>query len=349
MMSVTQRVHLRLPATSANLGPAFDTAAVALNLHLEVTAQPAEKFSISARGRDAASCGKVERNLILETYRRILADNHRPVQTLHLDVNNEIPLGMGCGSSAAARLAGIALAVEFGELGWREEKILATATSLEGHPDNVTACWLGGMTVSAVSPRSTESRSTEPRDAEPRSAETDRPNRGQLPRVHVARIDVPEHWRAVIVFPREPVRTEESRKVLPSRYSRADVVENLQHCSLLVAAFASGKNELLRAAMHDRLHQPYRSAICPLLGEVQSLAGIPGVLGVALSGAGPGMLLIVERELDRDALDRLLQQALADTASLEIVQCGFEGLGAGATEIWGHSIAPVVSADLTCN
>jgi homoserine kinase len=331
MTDFPRRTHLRLPATSANLGPAFDTAAVALNLHLEVTAQPSETFSISARGRDSAACGRVERNLILETYRRILTENDRPVQPLHLDVNNEIPLGMGCGSSAAARLAGIALAVEFGELGWREEEILATATFLEGHPDNVTACWLGGTTVSVVSNRN-----------------ADWTNHLQLPRVHVARIDIPEHWRAVVVFPREPVRTEESRKILPSHYSRADVVETLQHCSLLVAAFASGNGELLRAAMHDRLHQPYRSAICPLLQEVESLAAIPGVLGVALSGAGPGILLIVERDLDPNVLDSLLQQTLADASTLEILQCGFERQGAGSTATAGPAASSLEASNLAC-
>ncbi|MEO6829974.1 MAG: hypothetical protein ABI164_09185, partial [Acidobacteriaceae bacterium] len=184
-------------------------------------------------------------------------------------------------------------------------------TLLEGHPDNVTACWLGGMTVSAVSRR----------DA----------HRSEIPPVHVARIDIPEHWRAAVVFPRDPVRTEESRKVLPSHYSRPDVVENLQHCSLLVAAFASGRSDLLRAAMSDRLHQPYRSAICPLLQALRLLEAIPGVLGAALSGAGPGMLLIVERDLVPDVLDRLLKQALSGSASVELLQCGFESLGARST------------------
>jgi homoserine kinase len=152
----------------------------------------------------------------------------------------------------------------------------------------------------------------------------------EIPRVHVARIDIPEHWRAVVVLPSDPVRTEESRKVLPSHYSRSDVVENLQHCSLLVAAFASGNSDFLRAAMCDRLHQPYRSAICPLLRALQPLEAIQGVLGVALSGAGPGMLLIVERELDSETLERLLQQTLAGTVRVEVLQCGFESAGAGS-------------------
>lgn len=315
MTSSHDRVHLRLPATSANLGPAFDTAAVALNLHLEVIAEPAETFSISAQGCDAQACGKVEGNLILETYRRILVENNRPVQPLHLDVSNGIPLGMGCGSSAAARLAGIALAVQFGELGWQEQEILSTATFLEGHPDNVTACWLGGMTVSAVA--------TAPKDAHGNCSATPSP-------VQVARIDVPGHWRAVVVLPHAAIRTEESRSVLPEHYSRADVVANLQHSTLLVAAFASGRNEWLQAAMFDRLHQPYRAAICPLLGRLQPLVGVAaGVLGVALSGAGPGVLLIVEHEQSPLELQGAVRRVLNDFGDAEIIQCGFESRGAG--------------------
>jgi homoserine kinase len=318
MKKAAPSVHLRLPATSANLGPAFDTAALALKMHLEIDAEAADSFSIAAEGRDRETCGKLEGNLILETYKRLMAENGKPVQPLQVRVKNGIPLGMGCGSSAAARLAGIALAVEFGELGWREEEILATATVLEGHPDNATACWLGGMTVSAISPAKA-------------LIEGDGERPQGYPAVHVGRIEIPDHWSAVMVLPRDPVRTEESRKLLPDFYSRADVVQNLQHSSLLVAAFASGKDDLLRAAMLDCMHQPYRVAICPLLGPLLPIAGAPGILGVALSGAGPGILMVVERGLDRAGLEALLSGALSDRASCEVIECGFESQGAMAT------------------
>lgn len=308
-----ERFHLRLPATSANLGPAFDTAAVALNLHLEIAARAADEFSVSAQGRDAAACGRLDGNLIVETYRALLAGRGTPVVPLCLEVRNEIPLGMGCGSSAAARLAGIALAVQFGDLDWRQEEILAGATLLEGHPDNVTACWLGSMTVSAI------------------WSQEDALRKAVIPpRVQVARFPIPEKWRAVILLPREPVRTEASRELLPSHYSRADVVENLQRCAILVAAFAAGDDRLLQAGMHDRVHQPYRNVICPLLNEMPALRAIPGVLGAALSGAGPGMLLIVERNLDRGTLQHALQQKLAEPAHVEVLQCGFARIGPGA-------------------
>lgn len=303
------RFHLRLPATSANLGPAFDTAAVALNLHLKVSAAKASRFSIAASGRNADACSILEKNLILDTYKRVLQGSNQPVLPLRLEVENEIPLGMGCGSSAAARLAGIALALEFGEIEWSDDQVLAYATELEGHPDNAIACWLGGMTVAAVS--------------------ADKPTGSELGGwpVTVARFKIPGTWTATLVFPESPVRTEESRKLLPDNYSRVDVVANLQHCGLLVAAFASGNGEMLRAAMRDRLHQPYRAQVCPLVGQLASLQREPGVLGVALSGAGPAALLISERKLDRGTLDGLVHRALGDSAAVEVLHCGFASGG----------------------
>ncbi len=111
-------LHLRLPATTANLGPGFDAVALALQLHLDVRAETAPSFRIEASGRDPEICGALENNLLIETYRDILKEQDRPIIPLHLRMHNEIPLGMGCGSSAAVRLAAATLASHFGELGW---------------------------------------------------------------------------------------------------------------------------------------------------------------------------------------------------------------------------------------
>ncbi|HET9088426.1 MAG TPA: homoserine kinase [Acidobacteriaceae bacterium] len=308
--------HLKLPATSANLGPAFDTAAVALNLHLEIQAEAASDFTVSATGRDAVACGRMEGNLILQLYRHVLTLHGKTVVPLRLGVRNGIPLGMGCGSSAAARLAGIAIAAHFGALDLSGEEIVALAAHLEGHPDNVSACWFGGMTVSAVAH---ELAGPVPGTSPPASV--------TFPRVSVARFDVSPRWRPVLVLPREAVRTEESRKVLPGRYSQADTVVNLQHTALLVAAFATGDSSLLRSAMHDRLHHPYRSAICPLLPRLQEISPEEGLLGVALSGAGPGVFMVVERSLNEDLLQRLLRHKLGGLDSVEVMVCEFENQG----------------------
>jgi len=137
--------RLRLPATSANLGPGFDAVAVALDFYLEIEAEPAEEFSIAATGRDRERCARLDDNLILEIYKELLTSHEKPIVPLAIRMVNGIPLGMGCGSSAAGRLAAVALAVHFGQLGWSSERILEEACVLEGHPDNAAACWLGGL------------------------------------------------------------------------------------------------------------------------------------------------------------------------------------------------------------
>ena len=143
-------LHLRLPATSANLGPGFDAVGLAMALYLTIDATVAEDFRIDATGRDASLCAKLEDNLILTTYLDVLAVRGILAPGLHLALHNEIPLGMGCGSSAAALLAGILLANHFGNLNLTAYQILEEACRREGHPDNVAACYLGGMTVSSI-------------------------------------------------------------------------------------------------------------------------------------------------------------------------------------------------------
>jgi len=118
--SNAESVRMRLPATTANLGPGFDAVAVALDLYLEIEAEAAAEFSIAATGRDRERCSRLENNLILETYKELLQSNGRPIVPLALRMANGIPLGMGCGSSAAGRLAAIVLAVHFGRLGWSQ-------------------------------------------------------------------------------------------------------------------------------------------------------------------------------------------------------------------------------------
>src|SRR3954469_11285513 len=143
----SQALRLSLPATSANLGPAFDAAALAMDFRIKIDARSAERFHISATGRDEAICGKIENHLILDTYREVLTSAGAEVTPLSLRIANDIPIGKGCGSSAAARLAGIALAVHFGGFKWTDDQIIGEASRREHHPDNAAACWLGGLAV----------------------------------------------------------------------------------------------------------------------------------------------------------------------------------------------------------
>jgi homoserine kinase len=293
--SMPASLRLHLPATSANLGPGFDTAAIAFDFYLDIDASAATEFSIHATGRDADRTGQLDDNLILATYKSILEANNAPVIPLALRMENAIPLGMGCGSSAAAILASIALANHFGNLGWSSQRILEEANLLEGHPDNVTACWLGGFVAAACEGRS----------------------------VHVAQVTPPTAWRAIVAIPAEPLSTTKARAMLPTSYKTADIVFNLQSVSLLSLAFAQGRGDLLRIAMRDRIHQPYRAPICPLLPLLLPLAGQHGILGAALSGAGPAVLLIVDHESSLPQATAAIRTALGPGQQAELLACRF--------------------------
>jgi homoserine kinase len=262
-------LRVSLPATSANLGPGFDAVGLALSMRLTIEARAAAGFQIEATGRDAVLCGAMEHNLILDTYRDVLAQVGAKEVPLHLKLHNEVPLGMGCGSSAAALLAGVALADHFGGLRLEDEQIVAEASRREGHPDNVAACWCGGFTVSAQD--------------------------GETVKFASFGVDVEKTggWEMLLAVQPTSLATTKARALLPDRYSRADAIFNVQRASLLVAAFAQGRLDLLKTAMQDRMHQPYRTEACPLLGKLLPLMDEPEVAGVALSGAGPSVLVFM--------------------------------------------------------
>lgn len=317
-------LQLVLPATSANLGPAFDAAALAFGLFLKVRAAAADQFSIIAEGRDQEVCGRLENHLILTTYREVLQAEGKPVQPLALDIENQIPIGKGCGSSASARLAGIALAVHFGKLRWTDSRIVGEASRREHHPDNAAACWMGGLAVARMSGDS---------------------------QALVASVIPKGNWPLLLAVPDEALATEEARRVLPSEYSRADAVTNVQNSMLLLAAFVQGRRDLLASALEDRMHQPYRAALCPLLPALQKLAGsMPGILGAALSGAGPSVLIFLgDQSLGEQGLrkkekngnvgaDRIRAKVRAHLAACglkaELISTAITKLGAVQGKVW---------------
>ena len=284
-------LHLRLPATSANLGPGFDAVGLAMALYLTIDASVGPVFQIDAAGRNADECGVLDNNLILTTYVDVLANAGVFAQRLHLKLHNEIPLGMGCGSSAAALVAGVLLANHFGDLGWTRQQILEEACRREGHPDNVAACLLGGMTIASM-------------------------YGGDL---ITATCGEDLRWSLLLALPSAGLATAKARALLPASYTREDAVANIQSTALLVAAFAQNRPDLLRAAMQDRLHQPYRRKACSLLPLLLPLAEAhPAVYGVALSGAGPSVLLIAD-EVSSSALPDMIRQAAGDPF-LEVIR-----------------------------
>ena len=242
-------------------------------MYLTVEAHVAPTWQIEATGRNADVVGAVDDNLMIDVFRSVMDETGIVAPPLRLKIHNEIPLGMGCGSSAAAICAGVALASHFGALGWSDAEIVREAAEREGHPDNVAACWYGGFTASAMSEEMGLATATFPGDPT---------------------------WQMMLAMPGEGLATKKARAMLPVTYSREDAVFNVQRAALLTAAFAQGRLDLLRTAMQDRMHQPYRMKACGLLEKLLPLAGAPntaevdlGIAGVALSGAGPSVLVVL--------------------------------------------------------
>jgi homoserine kinase len=260
-------MQVRVPASSANLGPGFDSLGLALGLYLTCRFERAAHLSIQAAGRDAEQISTGEDNLIWRTALAVAADIGDPLPRIALEIDNDIPLGKGLGSSAAALTAGVVIADHLLGLRWKPNRILDEAAKIEGHPDNVAACVLGSIVASATDVGGA---------------------------IRAVRIELPAEYRVAVVVPDFVLPTSESRVVLPSSYSKDDTVFNVQRSALLIAALATGATGAFPAALEDRMHQPYRYALVPGLEEMVKLRA-PGLLGCALSGAGPSILVFYER------------------------------------------------------
>lgn len=263
--------HFSVPATSANLGPGFDTIGIALDLRLTASVSRADAFTLRfTPGLHAPTHDGYARE-ILRGFDAI-AQGVRP--PLAVTIENPIPLGKGLGSSAAAAVIGARIAAAC----WPEaiDRLPRIVTDLEGHPDNALPALLGGIVIAAQS-----------QDAAPR----------------FIRLPVPKGVQAVVVVPEIELATEVARALLPERYSRSDAVFTIQRAALLAAALAVNDLDLLATAMEDRLHQPYRAASIPGLTEALQIR-TPELLGIALSGAGPSLLALV-RSQPSDTATRL--------------------------------------------
>jgi homoserine kinase len=291
---------VRVPASSANLGPGFDALGLALGVYLTCRFRKSEALAIRAEGRDAPQISTGADNLIWQTALSVARDLRMQMPPIELEIRNEIPLAKGMGSSAAALTAGVVIADRLLDLRWKPLRILDEAARLEGHPDNVAPCTLGSIVASAI-------------------------DSGGVTRA--VRLDLPQRFGLAVVVPDFDLPTVRARAVLPSGYSREDAVFNVQRASLLIAALATGSTWAFPAALEDRFHQPYRAALVPGLDEILKLRA-PGLLGCALSGAGPSILVFYERGYDHvcDLVRQIFRLHGHDSETLfaNIAPCGFE-------------------------
>jgi len=264
----TNWVAASAPASSANLGCAFDCAALALNLRQTVRGALRDEpgFHVSYSGPDADRVPCDESNLVVRGILQFAAAHAKRIAGANIEIENEIPVGVGLGSSAAATICGLLLGAALLGVEADREEILSLAARTEGHPDNAAAAVHGGL-VFAAADESTG-------------------------RVLSARTLLPREIRLLAVVPPTPTSTHSSRAALPREYSRADVVHNLQRASLLAALCFSGSAVLDPELFRDRLHQPHRIPAVPGLAECFQVRH-PDLLGLCLSGSGSATLAFI--------------------------------------------------------
>lgn len=267
--------ELRVPASTSNLGPGFDCFGLALKLYLTVRAtifEGYEQCRVTITGaKENESLPRNASNLIYRAMSFAARREGLSLPPVELEAHNEIPLASGLGSSAAAIVAGIKLCALITGHELADQTVLNYAAEFEGHPDNVAASLCGGFVISCVRRDRT---------------------------VVAASFEWPPDVRVVVVSPHSQLPTHVARAALPRTVSRANAVHNLQRTALFTAAIAQKKYDLFWEAMCDQLHQPHRESLVPGLAEALALPRMSGLLGVALSGAGPSILALVEGNED---------------------------------------------------
>jgi len=252
----TRRRLIRVPASSANLGPGYDVLAAAVSLFLELEVEEMGEFSFDAGGMDVPTD---RANLIVRAFETL-----HSADGIAFRLKSEIPLARGLGSSAAAIVAGLYAADHLFELGLAKEDFLARATEIEGHPDNVAAAIYGGFVICGA-------------------GEGDAPT--------AARFDPPSGLEGIAAIPGEEISTERAREAIPAELPRADAVANVAAAARLVLGLQNADLDLVASGLADRIHQERRRDLYPRSMELVDEARDLGALGATISGAGPTVLV----------------------------------------------------------
>ena len=264
-MTVRQ-VTVRVPATTANLGPAFDCMGMALRIHneIQVRLEGGSEPTVHISGQGEDFLPRDESNLVYRAYSRLLDETGTSLPPPIIECRNEIPLERGLGSSAAAIVGGLTAANHLAGNPLDQREILSLAVELEGHPDNVAAALLGGIHIVSS-------------DAES---------------IITAPVPLPPDLRVALFIPETSISTVEARAVMPSNVPMQDALFNVGRTALLVNSFATGRLEFLKEATEDRLHQPYRSHLLPAMRLIIGEAMKGGALGAFVSGSGSTVLAL---------------------------------------------------------
>ncbi|WP_209860589.1 homoserine kinase [Paenibacillus shirakamiensis] len=286
MSSLQQKaVRVRIPASTANLGPGFDTLGMALSLYAWIEMKIANRTAIHLYGEELHGIPLDKSNLIYEVAQAVFVEAGVEIPEIEISMYSEIPLTRGLGSSASAIVGGLVAANALLDHPLPLSKLFDMATQIEQHPDNVGASLFGGMITATW-------------DGE---------------HADYIKITPPADLDILVAIPQFQLSTKAAREVLPQSLSMQDVVFNVSHVSLLTAAFCTGRLDMIATAMKDRIHQPYRGALIPGMTQILEEAHRHGALGVALSGAGPTLLALVNRQAGTGAeLEQFLGDVLMD-------------------------------------
>jgi homoserine kinase len=285
--------RFRIPASTANLGSGFDALGLGLARYLRVALEPADQLEINVIGKNVDRIPTNEDNLIYKVALNTAKRRERALPLFHLYIDNEIPLARGMGSSAAAIIAGITCYELLTGDQLEEQDFFRCAFDFEDHPDNLGACLYGGLIAGVAADDGT---------------------------VQIAQLHIPCRLSTVVVIPSFELSTGVARAVLPKSYSFHDMIYNTQRSALTIAALTTCNKKLLREAMRDRIHQPYRAKLIPGLEEILEFR-TEGLLGVALSGAGPTVFAFVEPEFTRavgDSIAGIYQRHGVEATALPI-------------------------------
>jgi homoserine kinase len=300
-----RRRLVRVPASSANLGPGYDAMAAAVALHLELEVEETGEYGFETGGLDVPT-GRD--NLLVRAFETL-----HPADGITFRLRSEIPLARGLGSSAAAIVAGLVAADHLFELALTQEELLARATALEGHPDNVAAAIYGGFVVCAAG------GAPGPAGAGPEGGG-----------VFAARFDPPEGLEGIVVIPGEEVSTRKAREAIPAELPLTDAIANVSAAALLVLGLRSADLDLVGRGLHDSIHQPRRRELYPRSMEIVDAAGELGALGATISGAGPTVLVWTTWQ-EAGAVAAALKGRAEGWA--EVRRLPFEPLGADVPEL----------------
>ena len=263
-------LRVRVPATTANLGSGFDTLGMALsfyNLYDVLEKLPSGKYRMEVYGEGSPGLRDPRENMVIQSYEKAFEAWGEPAPGMAFRAQNAVPLCRGLGSSAGAVVGGVLLANALRENPLSREDLLPLMVRLEGHPDNVVPCCIGGLVVSCWDEKELR---------------------------YVRLTSFPEDMQIVVAVPEFQVSTSSAREALPREVSLEDAVFNVSRAALFAASWATGKWELLPWAMEDKLHQQFRAKLFPG-GEriLQEIREVPGCMGMAISGSGPSMLAFV--------------------------------------------------------